>query len=109
MLVSHVEKSSITSGPHGIPPDELLLLLLLAVAPLLLLTLPLLLPLPLLLLAVAVLLALPPPVPGCPPVPIDPPAPVLDVGADPSRLMQTPSTHERFARQVLPEAHGHRS
>jgi hypothetical protein len=112
MLVSQVEKSSITSGPHGPPVDELLLLLLVVVAPLLLL---LLLVVLLVLVAVALLLGLLPPVAWCPPVPIEPPAPLLvpalelAVGADPSRLMQTESTHERPERQVLPDAHGHLS
>jgi hypothetical protein len=95
MLVSHVEKSSITSGPHGPPLDELLLVV--VVTP----------PVPLLVVA--------PLVAFDPPVPFDPPAPLLvtalelevPLDVDACVLTQTESMHVRFERHTLPGAHGH--
>jgi hypothetical protein len=118
MLASQVEKSSITSGPHGPPADELLLLaveLLLAVAPLLVVE-PLLVVAPLLvvepLLVIEPLLVVEPLLAFELLLVFDPPAPVLEVVVDPPDppgLMQTESTQERPALHMLPDAHGHLS
>jgi hypothetical protein len=94
MLVSHVEKSSITSGAHGPPLDELLLAVV---------------PAPVPLLAVALLVVCDPPVPCIPPVPLVVVALELEAPPDPDdmRLTQTESTHVRPERHRLPVAHAH--